>query len=126
MRAAATVVSLALVGVLGCQSKPPPEEDGKQLTAGVVEREIRNGMSGAEVIAALGQPNIVTRDEDGNKVWTYERYARNVETRQNGYWVVFLWGTKEQAKGSTRSFTVIIHLDQADKVIKFGYHVVTM
>jgi hypothetical protein len=83
-------------------------------------------MSGAEVITALGQPNIVTRDEDGNKVWTYERYARNVETRSDGYFVIFLFGSKEQAKGSTRSFTVIIHLDKEDKVIKFGYHVVTM
>jgi outer membrane protein assembly factor BamE (lipoprotein component of BamABCDE complex) len=126
MRAAAAVVSLALLGALGCQSKPPPEEDGKQLTAGVVQREIRTGMSGAEVAAALGSPSIVTGDESGNEVWVYERYAKNVESRQSGYWVIFLWGTKEQATGSSRSFTVIIHFDKDKKVTRVGYHVVTM
>ncbi len=118
-------VALALLAALGCHSTPP-EEEGKQLTAGVVQREIRKGMSGAEVIEALGSPNIVTGDESGNEVWTYERYARNVESRESGYWVVFLWGTKEQAKGSTRSFTVIIKFDGNKKVREFAYHVMTM
>jgi outer membrane protein assembly factor BamE (lipoprotein component of BamABCDE complex) len=118
------LVSLALLA--GCKSKPPPEEEGKNLTAGVVQREIRKGMSGAQVIEALGQPQIVTGDENGNEVWTYERYARDVETRQAGYWVIFIWGSKEQAKGSTRSFTVVIHFDKDKKVERFGYHVVTM
>jgi len=120
----ATVVAVALFATLGCHS-PPPEEEGKQLTAGVVQREIRKGMSGSEVIEALGSPNIVTGDENGNEVWTYERYARNVESRESGYWVIFLWGTKEQAKGSTRSFTVIIKFDANKKVREFAYHVVT-
>lgn len=119
------IASLVVVVLLcGCKS-PPPEEEGKQLTAGVVQREIRKGMSGAEVIEALGSPNIVTGDEEGNEVWTYERYARNVEARNSGYWVVFLWGTKEASKGSTRSFTVIIKFDEAKKVREFAYHVVT-
>ena len=120
----APLLALALAAI-GCHSPPPPEEEGKNLTAGVVEREIHAGMSGAEVIQALGQPNIVTRDENGNKVWTYERYARNVETKQTGWWVIFAWGDKEQAKGSTRSFTVIIKLDENEKVREFAYHVVT-
>ncbi len=124
MRTAA-LLGTALLGALGCKS-PPPEEEGKQLTAGVVQREIRKGMSGAEVIEALGSPNIVTGDENGLEVWTYERYARSVETRESGYWVVFLWGTKEQAKGSTRSFTVIIKFDEKKKVREFAYHVMTM
>ena len=120
----ATVPLFALLLALGCQS-PPPEEEGKKLTAGVVQREIRVGMSGSEVIEALGSPNIVTRDENGNRVWTYERYARNVETRESGYFVIFLWGSKEAAKGSTRSFTVIIKLDENEKVREFAYHAVT-
>jgi len=122
----ASFVGIALFLALGCKSKPPPEEEGKKLTAGVVQREIKKGMSGAEVIEALGSPNIVTGDENGNEVWTYERYARDVETKSSGYWVIFLWGTKEAAKGSTRSFTVVIHFDKEKRVERFGYHVVTM
>lgn len=121
----ASFLLLALLGAMGCKSKPEEEEGGKQLTAGVVQREIRKGMSGSEVIEALGNPNIVTGDENGNEVWTYERYARNVETKETGYWVVFLWGSKEAAKGSTRSFTVIVKFDEKKKVREFAYHVVT-
>ena len=117
-------ILLVLAAVAACQS-PPPEEEGKNLTAGVVQREIRVGMSGAEVVEALGNPNIVTGDENGLEVWTYERYARNVETKENGYFVIFLFGSKEAAKGSTRSFTVIIKFDVTKKVREFAYHVVT-
>jgi outer membrane protein assembly factor BamE (lipoprotein component of BamABCDE complex) len=115
---------LALALIAACQS-PPPEEEGKKLTAGVVQREIKVGMSGSEVIEALGSPNIVTGDEGGNEVWTYERYAREVETKQTGWWVIFAWGDKEQARGSTRSFTVIVKFDANKKVREFAYHVVT-
>lgn len=120
--------ALPVVGLLlalGCHSTPP-EEDGKQLTAGVVQREIRLGMSGAEVIEALGQPQIVTGDENGNEVWTYERYARDVERKSDSYWVIFLFGTSERTKGNTRSFTVIIKFDANKKVRQFAYHVMTM
>ena len=122
MRTAA-VLGLLLLGA-ACSS-PPPEEEGKQLTAGVVQREIRKGMSGAEVIEALGQPQIVTGDENGLEVWTYERAARNVEMRSDGYFVIFLFGSKESAKSSTRSFTVILKFDEQKKVREFAYHVVS-
>ena len=121
-----TAAFLALALLAACKSKPPPEEDGKNLTAGVVQREIRKGMSGAEVAEALGSPSIVTGDENGNEVWVYERYARDVETRSDGYFVIFLFGEKERAKGSTKSFTVVIHFDKDKKVERFAYHVVTM
>jgi outer membrane protein assembly factor BamE (lipoprotein component of BamABCDE complex) len=123
MRTAA-LLGLLLLGASGCKS-PPPEDEGKNLTAGVVQREIRKGMSGSEVIEALGQPQIVTGDESGLEVWTYERAARNVESKGSGYWVIFVWGSKEQAKSSTRSFTVIIKFDGQKKVREFAYHVVS-
>jgi hypothetical protein len=42
---------------------------------GTVQREIRVGMSGAEVITVLGPPNIVTTDAERREVWTYDRIA---------------------------------------------------
>jgi len=121
----ASLLFFALLWAAGCKSKPP-EDEGKKLTAGVVKREIKKGMSGAEVIEALGSPNIVTADENGNETWTYERYARDVETKDSGYWAVFLYGSHTKASGYTRSMTVIIHFDKASKVDWFAYHAVTM
>ena len=45
------------------------------MTVGVVQREIRTGMSQAEVAEALGSPNIVSRDADGMQTWIYDKIA---------------------------------------------------
>lgn len=45
------------------------------LTAGTVQREIRVGMSGAEVASTLGSPNIVSTDEERREVWIYDRIS---------------------------------------------------
>jgi outer membrane protein assembly factor BamE (lipoprotein component of BamABCDE complex) len=37
----------------------------REFTVGLVQKEIRVGMSQTEVAEALGSPNIVTRDKDG-------------------------------------------------------------
>ncbi|HFD33201.1 MAG TPA: hypothetical protein ENJ28_10920, partial [Gammaproteobacteria bacterium] len=39
--------------------------DGDRLTVGTVQREIRVGMTGADVAGVLGSPNIVTKDDLG-------------------------------------------------------------
>lgn len=57
---------IALVFVLsGCSASWHAADvrkglDGDKLTVGTVQREIRQGMSGAEVATALGSPNIVS------------------------------------------------------------------
>jgi len=48
---------------------------GDKLTVGTVQKEIKKGMSGAEVAAALGSPNIVTTDEQGREVWIYDKIS---------------------------------------------------
>jgi outer membrane protein assembly factor BamE (lipoprotein component of BamABCDE complex) len=47
----------------------------KKLTVGTVQRKIRTGMPSAEVIEALGSPNIVALDRKRREVWTYDRVA---------------------------------------------------
>ena len=39
-------------------------EDADRVTVGTVQKEIRLGMSGADVAAVLGSPNIVTTDTE--------------------------------------------------------------
>lgn len=118
------VLTFVLAAVAGCSSAPKEKDAApeKQLTTGVVQREIRKGMSGAAVAETLGSPNIVTTDEEGREVWVYERYARDVQTRQDGYFLIFAFGSRESAKGSTRTLTVIIKFDQEHRVRDFAYH----
>ena len=54
----------------------------RKLTLGVVQSSIREGMSQADVAAALGSPNIVTTDVEGNETWIYDKVA--TETSYSG------------------------------------------
>jgi outer membrane protein assembly factor BamE (lipoprotein component of BamABCDE complex) len=45
------------------------------MTVGIVQKEIRTGMSQADVAEVLGSPNIVTRDSEGKETWIYDKIA---------------------------------------------------
>lgn len=46
-----------------------------KLTLGVAQRTIKVGMSQAEVVTALGSPNMVTRDRSGVETWVYDKFS---------------------------------------------------
>lgn len=47
----------------------------EKLTLGVAQREIKAGMSPADVAKVLGSPNMVTRDKDGVETWIYDKVS---------------------------------------------------
>jgi len=99
---------------------------GEKVTVGTVQREIRKGMSGAEVAEALGSPNIVSTDEQGREVWIYDKIAtdRVYSKGASGVLVVLLLAHVESGASSTsqRTLTIIIKFDNEKKVRDFAYH----
>jgi outer membrane protein assembly factor BamE (lipoprotein component of BamABCDE complex) len=74
------LVMLAMLPIFGCQSAQNhannvSDSNTQNLTVGTVQREIRIGMSGAEVVSVLGSPNIVTTDENRQESWVYDRIS---------------------------------------------------
>ena len=77
------VIGFSALTLAGCMSAQEHQaavqsEQGDRLTVGKVQREIRVGMSGGDVAAALGSPNIVSTDENGREVWIYDKLATDV------------------------------------------------
>jgi ABC-type uncharacterized transport system auxiliary subunit len=73
-------VSILTIALNGCMTAAQHQQSlhsaqEREMTVGIVQKEIRVGMSGAEVAQALGSPNIVTTDEEGREVWIYDRIA---------------------------------------------------
>jgi len=115
---------------------------GDRLTVGTVQKEIRQGMSGAEVAQVLGSPNIVSTDEKGREVWIYDKIAtdRVYSTSYGGIAALIfgggapgssivgggLSGSENYSAGagstSKRTLTVIIKFDENKKVREFAYH----
>ncbi len=129
--ASISLILLAVIFLSGCQT---PQEhqagvndaEGTDLTVGVVQKEIRIGMSGAEVAAALGSPNIVTTDEERREVWVYDRISTTevYSTSSNYGTLLLIGGSREAGARSTtqKSFTVIIKFDSEGMVRDFAYH----
>lgn len=109
-------------------------EDADRLTVGTVQREIRLGMSGAEVAEVLGSPNIVTTDEERRETWIYDKISSEVAYSRSGGAIVGLLfsssggglgaGSKSAGASSTsqRTLTVVIRFDENDMVRDFSYH----
>lgn len=97
-----------------------------RLTVGTVQREIRQGMSGADVAAALGSPNIVTSDERRRETWVYDRISTEqvYSASQGGVNALFLAGVGARAgaaQTTQRTLTVIIRFDEDRRVRDFTY-----
>jgi outer membrane protein assembly factor BamE (lipoprotein component of BamABCDE complex) len=125
----ATILSVLVLSIaLGaCMSQRVPDTgEGDKFTLGKVQREIRIGMPSAQVAEVLGSPNIVTTDDKRNEVWIYDKVATEV-TGQRGSdaWTIILAGgstTKDYARRSQRTLTVVIKFDEQQRVRDFSYH----
>lgn len=114
------------------------DDSGDRLTVGTVQKEIRVGMSGAEVAAVLGSPNIVSTDEERREVWIYDKVATDfVQSSSSGGISALILGFGSQAGAlgsanygssagaasrSQRTLTIIIKYDHGGKVRDFAYH----
>lgn len=135
------LIALALVALAtaGCSAQHHAADvraadDTKRLTAGTVQREIRMGMSGAEVAEVLGSPNIVTTDDQRNETWIYDKISSDVTySRSSGTIVGLVFGSSgggagvgSTSAGSTsstqRTLTIVIKFDDNNTVRDFSYH----
>lgn len=126
-------IFLPIIAILvtGCQSASEQlnalrnTNADQKLTTGVVQKEIRKGMSGGDVASVMGSPNIVTTDSQG-EVWVYDKIS--TETAQSastggGTLILFGGGSGGSAKTTTqRTLTVVIKFDKDGKVRDFASH----
>lgn len=102
------------------------QEAGNRLTVGTVQREIRVGMTNAEVVEVLGSPNVITTDEQRRENWVYDRIATQTvhSGSSGGVNALFLAGVSGGASVSSstqRTLTVIIRYDSQGRVRDFAY-----
>ena len=125
------LIILFIIIITGCAATKHAEDTqkglkGDRLTVGTVQKEIKNGMSGSDVVQALGSPNIVSTDEQGREVWIYDKISTDrVQSESSGYGGLILFGYRGSAGSSSTSqqtLTIIIKFDHDKKVRDFAYH----
>ena len=120
-------------GTMGCANNSPPlNEDGlnRELTVGLVQREIKEGSPAEEVIRTLGSPNIVKTDADGLEVWVYDRFSSERVRRSFAATLLgisdsslgLFQGSSSKEQSSMASLTVILNFDKNSNVSGVAYH----
>ena len=140
----ALVAPLAGIALAGCQTAGQHMADvqgattGQTLTVGAVQREIRIGMTNADVVQVLGAPNIVTTDDQRREVWVYDKIATDhAYSSSSGGISALVLGVGSHGGGlggagvnsasgassrSQRTLTIIIKFDAGNRVRDFAYH----
>ena len=137
------VIALTLIGcqTVGNHRQQVRADSTDRLTAGVVQREIKEGMTSADVVSILGSPNMVTTDEARREVWVYDKIAteRAFSTSSGGVSTLVLGGagvgagaagaglrtgygaSSGAASTSQRTLTIVIKFDANSRVRDFAY-----
>ena len=141
------VVPTSIFILFGCMSANQhyqqthgPKE--KEMTVGTVQKEIRKGMSAADVATVLGSPNIVTTDSTNREVWIYDKISTDVSyskdssgtglklliagVTDNFFGAGLGSGNYNRSAGAQsktqRTLTVVIKYNEQQQVRDFFYH----
>lgn len=121
-------VLFPMLAMSACSVPPLPTETDQRntMTLGAAQREIKKGMTGGEVAAVLGSPNIVTSGPNSTEVWLYDKTFTQVEASSANTGVWFIVGVTGSNSGVARSsqstLTVVIRFDAEKKVSDVAYH----
>ncbi|MFN4908512.1 MAG: hypothetical protein ACK475_04430 [Bacteroidota bacterium] len=127
----AALAAVVLASIPACRSVQDHRNDlhstrERELTAGVVRREIKVGMGVADVASALGSPNITRTEDDGREVWVYDKIATEASYSEGQSAIFLILGGVSNQSGAMattqRTLTVVITFDKNGKVMKFNYH----
>ncbi|WP_319760340.1 outer membrane protein assembly factor BamE [Maridesulfovibrio sp.] len=129
-----TYLNIVLIGLLsltcGCVAASKHKTNvqdttADKITVGKVQREIKVGMSGADVISVLGSPNIVSTDSKRREVWVYDKIStEQVYSKSSGFASLILIGGNQASGASStsqRTLTIIVKFDDQGLVRDFAY-----
>lgn len=98
----------------------------QNFTLGQVQLKIKKGMSQTKVAQALGSPNIITQDSDGQQAWIYDKVSSSVEyyNSSGGFWVILVGGGGARGAStlSQNTLTVVIKFNEDEQVDNITYH----
>jgi len=141
------ITAVVLPMLVGCMTAVQHQQSlhsaqERETTVGIVQKEIRRGMSQADVATALGSPNIVTRDSEGKETWIYDKIATEASYSRGSSHMgaagggggiggtslllgIIGGGYLQEAgavSSSQKTLTVIIKYNDNNEVDSFSYH----
>ncbi len=113
--------------ILGCASQTQTpllqsrQVETEKITLGSVQSRLHEGSSSADVIAALGSPNIVTTNSDKTETWVYDKNFTETEISASGINLPFSSSVSAARAKSSRSLIVSIKFNKQKTVESIQY-----
>ena len=124
MKKVLLAICLATTPLLtACTTGDPIREE--QMTVAKAQREIKVGMTSAEVVEVLGSPNMVTTDDKRRETWVYDKVSSNVSKSSSGVWLLIAGAESSKASSNQRTLTIIVKFDENNRVRDFAYRTST-
>ena len=122
-----TLTILSFFILQGCTTQVIKNSSAdKNITVGTVQKEIKVGMSAADVVVVLGSPNIVTSNDIDGETWVYDKISQEVSYANDSACgtLILIGGSSKSGSSSTsqRTLTIVITFDNRSKVTKVKYH----
>lgn len=123
-----TILVLAITAaVLGCASQTQTpllqsrQVETEKITLGAVQSQLHEGSSSADVITALGTPNIVATNSDKTETWVYDKTFTETEISASGISLPFSGSVSGAKAKSSRSLIVSIKFNKQKTVESIQY-----
>ncbi|CAM2833752.1 outer membrane protein assembly factor BamE domain-containing protein [Helicobacter burdigaliensis] len=109
----------------GCTGLYQPQVDEK-ISVAKAQKDIKVGMSSAEVVEVMGSPNIISTDAQRREVWVYDKISTQQAYKNGSGGISIILAGIEGNSGSSiksqRTLTIIIKFDESQKVRDVAYH----
>lgn len=125
MKSIATIAILLLLVGCAAQTQTPllqsRQVETEKITLGSVQSRLHEGSSSADVIAALGSPNIVATNPDKTETWVYDKMFTETEISASGINLPFSSSVSGAKARSSRTLIVTIKYNKAKTVESIQY-----
>lgn len=128
---------ITIIFLVGCiplaQTNQERIDNKNKITLGVIQKDIKKGMSKTDVLVILGSPNLVSSDGD-KETWVYDKISTEITNQQSnlsgvvvgtsGNFIGGISGSKSDnnISSSQRTLTVILKFDNQNILEKVLYH----
>ena len=93
----------------------------EKITLGAVQGQLHEGSSSADVIAALGSPNIIATNPDKTETWVYDKTFTETEISASGISLPFSGSVSGARAKSSRSLIVSIKFNKQKTIESIQY-----
>ena len=102
-----------------CATMDTPQKSN--FTPGVAKSLLVKGKTTqADIVKVWGSPNVVTRNAQGEEVWTYSKQSYDAKSSAGMGTLFLVTGSKAVSQSAVSSFDVVVTFDSQDVVRDFS------